>query len=474
MSKGVFGTPSGKKIRAPALLNEGPEVIGMMSIDLTGGGSLDTAIRNVAKNGPPISSGLFRDIVGKADTREDSDMKSAVSRMVSELPEGAFSYGMALHMVVSASDAKEVIERERMLKDASDLALSGLREVGKEYSASLNSPCMIIFSIGIMVPMVLMSVVPMLSISGMFGSIPIGTGEVSLVTLVMIPAAVLAIMAMIRDRNPFIDTDRKKQDFRCLLPLLVAIPLLAITFAIGLEPVKAICIALLVTGIVGFVSVYPKYNAEMQRRKRSQLLQDAVFELGNRLLTGEAFEPAFVGSVSARSQCRPVAERFKKECILCRGDVEDALRQSMDDISKDVATFFCDIYRASLRDVRDAGKLALSIGRELKDQSATRRSIRSDLKGMTDTMFSTAAVFAPLVLGLSVSMLGPLSRISEDIDMGGTATVLSIYLTELSVIIAALIAVLDGKIDTEEIMRRVSVMLPVAMGVFLVTTSFSL
>ena len=85
------------------LLNEGPEVIGTVTAVLENGGSVDSAVREVSERGPPVSSKLFREIVYDADLRVESDMFTAVSRMISSLPEECASYGLALRMAMSAA-----------------------------------------------------------------------------------------------------------------------------------------------------------------------------------------------------------------------------------------------------------------------------------------------------------------------------------------------------------------------------------
>ncbi|MDC7951198.1 hypothetical protein PAA26_03885 [Methanomassiliicoccaceae archaeon COG_1] len=462
------------RVSSPRILNETPEVVGTMSIVIGNGGSLDAAIRGIAKEGPPISASIFTRIADRADTRVEADMKASLAQELSRLPEEASSYSMALHMVVSASNAREAEERDRMLRDASNVALTGLREAGKTYSSSLNAPCMMVFGIGIMVPMVLMSVLPMLSVSGMFGATSIGLGQVTVVTLVFIPAMVVLTMLSIRDRNPFMPEEKKRTDIRLLLPLASAAPAFAGVCAVTGDPVSSMCIAGAAGGVLCLAAVLPKYRGEALRARREAQLQDAVFETGNRLVSGDSFEDALVKAVAERADCGPVAESLRREFSICRGDVQSAVRNALGGISPLVSETVCEIHRASLRDLRDAGRLALSVGRQMKDQEGVRRSIRSDLRGMTDTMFGTASVFAPLVLGLSISMLGPLSRITGGIDISGTAEILVVYLVELCALLAVLISFLDGKVATEDIVRRFSVMLPVSLLVFLASIGVNL
>lgn len=473
LAAGLRSGPRVARAKVPMLLNEAPEVIGMMTVVIGNGGSLDRAVRDVAANGPRLSAGLFKAIVDDADTRVEADMKLALTRLISALPEGTAGYRMALHMVISAAEAADRDERARMLRDASDVALAGLKEAGKMYSASLNAPCMAIFGLGIMVPMVLMSILPMLSIGGLFGPSSISLGQIMAVTLVIVPAGVAAVILSVKQRNPFMPGAPGDRDLRCALPMGAAVPLLLLLWSAGLAPVTALCLALAGAGALCFAVRYPVYRREAARERQAMLLEDAVFEMGNRLVSGDSFEDALVRSVAMRGECAGLAEGLRRELDLCRGDIPAAIRRGLDPVSPAVAEMICGIQRAAVKDLRDAGRLALSVGRQMQDQEAVRRAIRADLKGMTDTMFGTASVFAPLVLGMSVAMLAPLSRLSAAVDFGGTSLILAAYLTELCVLMAALMSFLDGHTGLRDIVRRFSLMLPAAMVVFVLCTQIA-
>lgn len=468
------GTETAADIKVPPLLNEGPEVVGMMTVVIGNGGSLDSAIRSVAEKGPPLSKPMFRRVVDAADTRVDSNMKASLSRELAHLRDGAAAYSMAVHMAVSASEARSAEEREKTLRDASEIALNGLREAGKTYSSSLNAPCMAVFGIGIIMPMVLMSILPMLSISGIFGSPEIGVGQLAAATLVLIPAAVAAIVLSIRERNPFMKADRFGSGYKRLLPIASAVPVCLVLLYLGMDGPVAGSVGFAVGGAALYLGVHPEYRKETARRKRAEALQDAVFEMGNRLIAGEGFENALTGALGSREECYPAAEALRRELAVCRGDVRSAITAALAPTSPSMAETVCGIYDAGLKNLREAGRLALSVGRQMKDQGAVRRGIRADLRGMMDTMFSTAALFAPLILGLSTAMLVPLAGLSGDSDLSGTSVVLTVYLAELCAMISVLVSFLEGDTGAENIARRIGMMLPISMAVFLASSNFGL
>ena len=210
--------------RIGPMLNEAPSVVSMMSTVLAAGGSLDAAIRYVAENGPaPVlaaggsldaairyvaengparSSAIFGDLVTAVDCREAPDMREAFHRMLSSMPAELGPYRRAMHMVVSASDAAGA-EMSRILREATESALAGLRQAGEEYSSKLQSPCMVVFALGIMVPMILLSIVPLLGIGGEFGAeLPVSDALMEFLVLVAVPVCVGMVMVSIRGRNP--------------------------------------------------------------------------------------------------------------------------------------------------------------------------------------------------------------------------------------------------------------------------------
>ncbi|MCL1978798.1 MAG: hypothetical protein FWG60_01385 [Methanomassiliicoccaceae archaeon] len=456
-----------------AIMNEGPTVVGIMSATIERGGSIDSAVRDVAKNGPERSASLFRAIVVRADTRHIPDISFGLSELLSSLPAEAAAYRRSLHMVMAAAASSDQSERKRMLADASDISINGLKEIGESYSSSLNIPCMMIFGLGIMVPMVLMSILPMLSLGGVFGGSSISAAPIILVTLVFIPAIIISLILSVKEKNPFMRPS-SNMDIRYILPVLSAIPIALLAIMITGDIQMSLTAAALVSGAAALVYAIPHVSSEKIREKQEMLLQDSLFELGNRLIAGENYETSIVRAIGARAECSCVADSVNREMGICRGDAYSAIKTSIGKISVRLSDVFCDVYRCSLKDARDAGRLAVSVGRQIQDQDSVRKGIRNKLKSMTDMMTGTAAVFAPLVLGMSVSMLGPISRVMDGVDMGGTSAILSVYLVELCILMAVLTSFLNGKVDIRDITYRLGMMLPISMIMFTLCSFISL
>ncbi len=448
------------------LVKEGPTVVGMLTASLESGGSIDTAVRELAEDGPKISARIFTDAVRSADSRSSPSVTDALTEAVSDLPEQAAGYKHSVLLCIAASESPGGEEGRRLLTEASDIALDSVRSMGESYSASLTLPCTTVFGLGIVLPMILMSIVPMLGIGGLFASSPMDGPMMALVTLVLVPSAILAMTVWIRRSNPFASEMRLSDIPKSSLLLLTAIPIAAFPIMIGLEPYKAIISAMFISCILCSIAMSKDIYAERKRESCAQGLRDSVFEIGNRMAAGCTFERACQESMSSRPECAEAAESLKRELDLCRGDVEKALELSIGRCSDDVLRAYTDIHRCSEDSTEDAGRLAITLGRQFHNIDAVESGLGTRLKSMTDTMAGTAMLFAPLVLGMSVSMLEPLSELSGYQPVGDSCLMLTVYLVELCALISLLTSCLKADSGVGRMVRMFCLMTPVAVMVF--------
>ena len=456
------------------LMNETPSVIGVMSVTLSSGGSFDTAVREIAKSGPENMSRLFGRIVLDADSRVISDIGTAIMELVSSFPKQLSPFKRAMHIVVTAFDSSEPKERDDMMKDAERIVLEGLRNIGESYSSSLTTPCMMIFGLGILLPMVMISMLPMLSVGGMFSVSSIDSRVVKLLVLVMIPSVVGSLVMSIRGKNPFHKAVISPGDVRFLIPLSIAVPVYFLLKAEGLSDDLSISAAFAIAGLVTFMTICPSLLREKERSKTEEALKDVLFELGNRMSMGENFENAVIKALGSRDECAQIRIGLERELVLCRGDIGSAVHAVLSPISSDVASCYRDICRASVRDVRNAGRLALGIAHQLQDQNNVRKGIENKLKSTMDMMTGTSSLFAPIILGMSIVMLGPISEITGHVFFEDIGLTLTIYLIELAALISLMSSNLMCKGKTIDTVARFCAIMPVSLIVFSVCSSLSI
>ena len=464
-----------RKFRPELYLNESPSVISMMSAVVSPGGSIDSAVRYVASKGPKNTAKLFRDLVSDTDCRRTTDIRDSLYDTASSLPNQLASFRRALYMVISASENSSQEERARILKEATEISLQGLKQTGEEYSSKLQSPCMVVFGLGIMVPMILLSIAPMLGMGDAIGMrMTIPESVLEMVILVLVPASVASVIVSIRGKNPFAESCSDYNGVWKIAPMFLAVPLFIALQTINLPDTRCIAVSLAVPALITLSLVYPGVKAEKERARKEDEMKDALFDMGNRMVTGENFESASVSAFSVRKGCRTVAEALAREYDICRGDIESAIDACISRISPAMAGFVKDIYRASCKDLRDAGRLAIAIAHQLQDQDAVRKSIGNKLRSITDMMNGTSMVFAPLILGLSIMMMGPLSVVSGASDPAHSFAVVSVYLVELALLIALFGSMLAGRFSPENVIYRFSLAVPSAMAILSVCSSITL
>lgn len=447
------------------LLKEGPRAIGMMAVVIESGGSMDAAVRNVADSGPKNIKGLFSDIIYDADTRIIPDIRTGIDRTLSSLPKELSGLRRSIHLLIAASELPSGAEKTRILKEASDISLNSLKDTGEKFSSSLTNPCMLIFGLGVMTPMIMMSILPLLQIGGSVSNDTMTSVPMVVVILIVVPIAVLAITAEINKRNPF-GSDDGDRDFS-VLRIYALSPILGIIGWIVFEDISiTVLIATVPVSLIAFVKIRPSVKRETKRKETELMLYESMFELGNRLISGDNFENSLLGALESKKETSKVSEIFRREIVLCRGDVRKAIDSAMYSISPLMAETYTEIYNSSLKNLRDAGRLAISMGRQIQDRETVMSGILNKLKSMLDMMTATAAVFAPLVLGLCMAMLKPLTSISEIADLTGISTVIGIYLIELCVLMAVLTVALTGKNSVRDMTYRFSMMLPLSMLIF--------
>ena len=129
---------------------------------------------------------------------------------------------------------------------------------------------------------------------------------------------------------------------------------------------------------------------------------------------------------------------------------------------------------ASNKDVRDAGRMATAIAYQLQNEDLVRNDMKNKLRGMTDMMNGTAAVFAPLILGMSIMMMSPLVSMSALADVSSAFTTVFVYVIELAALISMFTALLSDRFRAVNVINRFATVLPLSMVILFVCSSIAI
>lgn len=454
-----------RKIRPERILNNAPEVIGSMGVSILQYGSLDLALRTASKEGDSYIVSLFQDILWKVDSRQSSDVKTALLEGIRGLQGVLSPLRRSLNLLMAACEVEEN-ERERMVDDANQSVITSLKELGESYCASLNVPAMVIFSIVVMVPVICMSLLPLLSMSGDQTSQFLRT-IIPFVILLMVPlGASLYLLSLIRS-NPFRADKERLGEVREFRWMLISLPL-SILGALLLEEVTTILFVAIVPACVLTYFMMGKESKTIRdNEKMQESLTESLLEVGNRMLSGNSLHVALQESLQGREGTEQVWRQILNDLQLCREDESRTIYRNLHPYSPSLASTFVTISDSATKDPHNAGRLCLNLGRMMQDQAAVRRNIKNQLRSMMDMMNGTSALFAPLILGISSAMMLPL--------LGGNGgdwsltLILGLYLVELCLISSFMTTYLMGIGGAGCALRRFTACLPVAISVFLLT-----
>jgi len=445
------------------LMNESPTVVGMMSSVILSEGSLDSAVRYVSDNGPPIAKRMFKKVARESDLRM-SDVKEGLVAAVGNIHNDASPFKRSMHMLISSSETSDIGEKKRMIGDAENITLAGLKEMGDVYSSSLNNPCMMIFGLGVMIPMILMSVMPMLSMGGMFSVTALNTGTIGFLTLVVIPAIVSLVIVSIINNNPF--HEKKVSSDNTFAVLFSAAPMFLVLYLFTKDPAMSLMISMIAAGILTFAVTFKNVSEERVIQRTETSLHHVFFELGNRLLSGNNFEDSMIDALGTRKESLRLSGKFGRCARLFRGDIVMSLRITLKGYSEEIIDGYIRVYEASCKDTRDSGRLSVSIGHQMQDRMQAKRNIRNKLKSITDMMTGTSIFFAPLIMGMSIVLLKPMASISGMVVDGNVMLILAVYLIELALLLSVLTSYLSNNGDLNSVVNRFSIMMPAGLAVF--------
>lgn len=447
-----------KKTSPPDLSREGPEVIALMSVSLHSGDPLETAVRFVAE-GEGMAASHFRDMLWDVETRRHPSVKEALTSDVS-LNDGS-PLSLAMQLLVAASDARSRDERTEMVEEANRIMVDGMRSSLERFVSSLNVPAMTVFAAGIILPLILVSLLPLMSMGQTIG-VDAGYGHLTIIGMLLLPAGVALYMRNVLMRNP-LPLDPSFTSFH--LPLVIATIPIAGAFAIlGAAPAAALGLGCIPVCLF----VLWDLKNPMDRRGLVRAGEDEtgpnLLRLGNHLRSGKGLEAALEASHPSNPAGIEALRTMLHTLRCTRIDASEALADSFSELTSTVMIYQA-VFRAAAKDLSQAGILCIRMGKNLHQRRSSKEEVMNRMRSLTDMMSATSTLFAPLVLGIGLSLATPLGGLGQGIAPS-TVTLTGLYLVELAVLTSWIGCRLEGVGGTAPVAHRSAGRIPVALAVF--------
>ena len=400
-----------------AYLRESPGTIGTLVMNMRIQPSLEWAMGRVSHTCSGELTKRFVRMGWEVLTRRSDSLEQALLAFIPRLSGQNDAVGRSLHLVLASTYEPDVASRDRVLDRANHIAIEGVKEAADHYVASLSNPALIIFALGIMLPVMLFSTAPLLSM----GSVSVADGGdvastfdqgwLFFLLLVIVPVGCLLFANSALACNPLAEVPRLEPP----LGIVLLVP-------IGLSAVLSIFFVIFVQGellpyclSLSFllplcVVIRIKTSDKGTRRKDGQRAGfiSALFQMGSRMAGGASFEKsleeiALMGSGMPFGEC---ANRALRRARLDREGLSELLERELSSASgKDIAQAFTVVAGAAEKDPHYAGKLALNLAHNFSDIRAAELRMEENLHGVVDMMRSTGMVFAPIVLGVTSSLM---------------------------------------------------------------------
>lgn len=448
--------------RAARVLKDSTGAVNLMIMSLRHEASIPRAIRFASARKDDFSDELRRCtwgvVMGRHHTFEDS-----LQRLGDRWAAHSGELKAALNSMVTASCEATEEGRRRALDRANRSMVAGARRRIEEYAHSLSTPSMVMFGLGILLPIMVGSFLPMMSWdiwSPSYGDAP-GEGsttsaviQTAFVMNLVFPLVAFMVASDAASKHPL---ERVEPGHDRLARLGLALPVAAASASAAmltctllfLDGIWMAASALLSVAVPlgGVLIAAGRDGANQPRRAASTGLEDGLFRVGARMLEGENFETALR---RAAEDCGDDASAMRRmavgSCVLGL-DTGGSRAEARSLAGTNAGEAFAVVREAAKKDERAAGLLAMDISAYLRDLRELEASLKNRLRPTVSMMRMTAHVLGPVVLGVTYSIYLTLSGMMEGrgMDPGWLFLILGAFLAETNLAVTYFVWGIQGR-----------------------------
>lgn len=424
--------------RRTEALGDTPNLIGRAVLRMQVQPALESAVRFAAETGTgPLSDSL--------DGHIDRSMGTANTGLLSFAQEWAEWFPAlrrSAHLLATAQEAPDG-ERTRTLDRALSAVLNGTRNQMADFTASIRAPTTALFAFGIMIPLALVALVPVVPMVGFSVNVWIFV----LLYNVVLPATLVGASLWLLVRRPVAFPPPKvgydhpdvpdRLWLRGLWGVGAGVSGYAITASVGpahLAPIIGIGFGL----GTGLLAVFgPILEIRHYVRDVEEHLTDALYIVGRQVAEGESVEAAI--ELAAERVPAETGEVFEHAAGIQRrlhAGVEEAFLGeygALRDVPSPRARGTAALLAIAADEGKPAGRAIVSMADHLEELDEVESKTKRSLEQVTGTLDSTAAYFGPLVAGATVGMAAMIS--SEDLMGTGEVDVAAFPAESLAIVV---------------------------------------
>jgi hypothetical protein len=460
----TLGHPSSAaKRQAEQVLKDSTRATNLMIMSLGHEPSISKAIAFAARDNGPFSEELRRCIwsvvMGRCESFEEAlhALGSRWSRFSGELK-------ATLNSMVTASCESTESGRRRALDRANSAMITGAKRRIEEYALSLSTPSMVLFGLGILLPLMVGSFLPMLSwnlwsLEGIEEGAIEGPGDGGILQTmflmnILFPAMAYMVASNAVSHHPLETQGSSGVDRINPVALIgtafasIGCSCAALSMLDGFP--RSACLLLSATVPFSALFVYLGIAGWAGKSREAPETEDALFLTGARMLEGENFEAALDRAASDLDEGSAKTLRslsFRSNIV--GQDLGSAISDESARTGRSNALEALNVVKeAAAKDESDAGLLAMDLAAYLKDLHDLEHTLRGRLRPTISMMKMTAYALGPIVMGVTYAIyvsMGSIAGSQGGLDPNSFVLVLGAFLAETGAIVSYFVWGIEGR-----------------------------
>lgn len=488
-----------------------PEILSYLVMYLKLVPNLENSIKFTAKESSTTLTRALRKMIWDMEIRVYHGVNDAITHFANKWGKHSDHLKRALHLIRSSIDEPEEAQRIITLNKALDVGLDGTRYLMNEFASKLHQPTLIIYSIGVMIPLSLIAMLPATALIGM----NITIFQIFILYDIILPVILYLYMRsillsrpatfnppIISKEHPYLKNMNKhrSQIIAVILGLAITIPY--ILFGIPGIPMVFFPIWGLTIAITYYtISVYRPYKKIRDDiRSMEEEFTDALYILGKRISEEKSPEESFIYTAETMrgSKIAEIFNRIGYNLTALHTNLHDALfHPEYGSLKYVYSSRIRAIMHLFIEGIKKSHKSAsisiIKLADHLKELQEVEKRIKETLGSLTATLRSTAAFFAPLIAGVTLAitkvvtlLINRLNNNSivakssmfnvfsiENIQPEYFILVIGIYIIELVILLTRFTNGIDEGDDRAEYMYNLGRTLPIAVATLTITVILS-
>lgn len=474
------------------MVREAPVVIGAMTMSMQLQPSIERGLAFATEHSEGVLSDRLREVMWRPLSRSGRNPSSSLLEFVSSLSDANESLRQSIYLIMSSTRERTREGVNHLLDKANAIVLGGIRDSVDRYVASLSMPTMVLFALGILLPVMLFSLLPLLSMSTSFNGIDADINEpmmpgipahmLAFLLLVVFPISSFLYARSILAKSPLQSFQSVRFKIAKEAAILLSVWIVAVSSVLLVGLGEAFPYAMLVALVVppSMLLFIRLREDHVRRRRRSESERDfvaAIYQVGSRMASGSSFEAALEDTARLRTESffSDLVNTVEYRSKMSKRSVQAALTEELDSFETNplINGAMKIIAECSEKNPTGAGQVALDLAQYLSDMESCEAKIKERLKSLVDMMRSTSMVFAPIVLGITGSLVGIISDygVTSSELVSQTLLMVGLYIVELASVVSYFTVFLSGERNWKEVGYEFGSRAPIALAIFISTSA---